>query len=132
MKLLIQLFFCLFLVNTIYGQKSAVTINWLTPNNLSISESTINVEGATPFFVDESSFTAELISSWPKKTANYSGAKAIDVILENVSASFSSNIDKNGLPKNFKVEMMYQQGLHRFWLKVNGNVLRLMLLEFTR
>jgi len=106
MRDFIKLFFYLFLVSNNYAQNKTVNINWSNSNNLAITNSIININGAVPFFVDESNYTEELITSWSENANAYTGSKAINVSVETVTSNFFNAIEKSKLPTLFKVDVV--------------------------
>jgi len=106
MKYLLQLFFYSFLVSTIFAQNNTISIEWANSNNLAISKSQININGASSFFVDESNFTEQLITSWAKGVDSYIGANATNIRLETISSNSLGGIDKVSLPRLFEVSVV--------------------------
>ena len=105
MRYFIQLFFCFYCFSFCLAQNGLIKINWANSNNLEIASSEINIVGAKPFFVDESKYAEELVSSWGKGSLNYSGNKAFNVNLETVTSSFFNTIEKSKLPRSFEIEI---------------------------
>ncbi len=84
-----------------YAQVKTVNIEWSNANNLKITKSQINIKGASPFFVDDSGFVEELISSWKASNESYAGSKATDVVFESVSEELYKDVEINELPTRF-------------------------------
>jgi len=103
MKYFLKLFFCFFIISRVYGQKNTINIQWANSKNLRIDRSDIDIKGASTFFVDESNYTEQLISSWERDGDFYEGAKAVNVRLESVSSDFFKSIEKKSLPKKFEI-----------------------------
>jgi len=114
MRDILQLFFSFLFILYGYGQKKTVSIHWANSYDLEIVDSEINIEGAASFFVDESGFADQLITSWEKRGEVYEGSKASNVVLEPLSLSLLRDIDKEKLPKSFKVSVVSNKAREKF------------------
>ncbi len=97
-----------------FSQERTVKIEWMSADDLLITSSKINVEGADPFFVDESGFTEELISTWSRGQTSYVGSVASGVVLEPVSQMLVDRVDVNLLPNTFEVSVSAKMGRDKY------------------